>query len=117
LKTQISTALIPVSLIQCNIEQDQKWALRTPLKHLLYTKALPEGAENHSDFIVWPETAVPCYFSPEHEYGLFSSGWPKGKRSDSFGSRLMSKRGSAGDYTYFNSAFLVSPEDKRVSRM
>ena len=107
-----------VSLIQGNIDQAEKWDPAYINETLAAYQNLTEKAvQNHSDLIVWPETAVPCYFSSEHEYWPFLSGLAKKINTPIlFGSLAYEAGNRPEDYRYFNSAFLVSPEDKKVNR-
>ncbi|MCK5831134.1 MAG: apolipoprotein N-acyltransferase [Methylococcales bacterium] len=60
---------IKVSLIQGNIAQDQKWQPQNRVSTLLSYQQM--SAQNwDSDVIVWPETAIPAYFSQVKEFYL-----------------------------------------------
>src|SRR4030042_2628446 len=109
---------LQVSLIQGNIDQAQKWDPAYTNETLATYKSLTvKAAKDHPDLIFWPETAVPCYFSPEHEYGPFFLSLAKKVNAPIlFGSLAYEQRSKPEDYKYFNSAFLVSPEDKKVSQ-
>src|SRR4030042_327401 len=109
---------LQVSLIQGNIDQAQKWDPAYTNETLVtYQSLTVKAAKDHPDLIVWPETAVPCYFSPEHEYGPFFLSLAKKVNAPIlFGSLAYEQRSKPEDYKYFNSAFLVSPEDKKVSQ-
>jgi apolipoprotein N-acyltransferase len=109
---------LQVSLIQGNIDQAQKWDPSYTNETLAtYQSLTVKAAQDHCDLIVWPETAVPCYFSPEHEYGSFLLSLAKKVNAPIlFGSLAYEAKSQTEDYKYFNSAFLVSPEDKKVSR-
>jgi apolipoprotein N-acyltransferase len=109
---------IQVSLIQGNMDQAQKWDPTYTTETLdIYRRLTIMAAKDHSDLIVWPETAVPCYFSPEHEYGPFLFSLAKKVTAPIlFGSLAYEAGSRPEDHKYFNSAFLVSPEDKKMSR-
>jgi len=117
-KANKNSTHLQVSLIQGNIDQAQKWDPAYTNETLaLYQSLTVKAAPDHSDLIVWPETAVPCYFSPEHEYGSFLLSLAKKVNAPIlFGSLAYEAKSQTEDYKYFNSAFLVSPEDKKVSR-
>jgi apolipoprotein N-acyltransferase len=109
---------LQVSLIQGNIDQAHKWDPAYTNETLAtYQSLTVKAAQDHSDLIVWPETAVPCYFSPEHWYEPFFLSLAKKVNAPIlFGSLAYEARSHPEEYKYFNSAFLVSPEDKKVSQ-
>ena len=108
---------LQVSLIQGNINQAQKWDPSYITETFaIYQSLTVRAAKDHSDLIVWPETAVPCYFLPEHEYGPFLFNLAKTVNAPIlFGSLAYQAGLQPGDYKYFNSAFLISPKDEKVS--
>jgi len=60
---------IKVALVQGNISQDQKWLPQNKIKTLVsYQKMTEENWD--SDVIIWPETAIPAYFSQVKEFYL-----------------------------------------------
>ncbi len=60
---------IKVALVQGNIRQDQKWLPQNKIKTLVsYQKMTEENWD--SDVIIWPETAIPAYFSQVKEFYL-----------------------------------------------
>jgi apolipoprotein N-acyltransferase len=60
---------IKVALVQVNIAQDQKWLPQNKMSTLLNYQQM--SAQNwDSDVIVWPETAIPAYFSQVKEFYL-----------------------------------------------
>ena len=60
---------INVSLVQGNVPQDQKWLPQNRVSTLLSYQQM--SAQNwDSDIIVWPETAIPAYFSQVKEFYL-----------------------------------------------
>lgn len=52
-----------VSLVQGNIEQDKKFLPEIRAKTLQVYRDLSEQVSTESDLIVWPETAIPIFFS------------------------------------------------------
>ena len=53
---------LKISLLQGNISQDQKWAPDTRQATLEKYRAMTE-AQWDSDIVIWPETAIPAYYS------------------------------------------------------
>lgn len=113
-------AHLTVGLIQGNIDQGQKWDssyLNETL--IIYQNLTLKASQGHSDLMVWPETAVPCYFSPEQEQAIFLQDLAKKiKAPILFGSLAYEGTTLPGENRFFNSAFLISPtpKDKKYSR-
>ncbi len=60
---------IKVALVQGNIRQDQKWLPQNKIKTLeRYQELTTQNWD--ADVIVWPETAIPAYFSEVKEFYL-----------------------------------------------
>lgn len=59
-----ATGTITVSVVQGNIEQDKKWdpAYQSHVVEV-YKRLTREAMKQHPDLILWPETAVPYYFT------------------------------------------------------
>lgn len=58
-----------VALIQGNINQDQKWLPENRIKTMVYYQKMT--AQNwDADIIIWPETAIPAYFSQVKDFYL-----------------------------------------------
>ncbi len=57
---------IIVSVVQGNIEQDKKWdpAYQSEVM-AVYTRLTQDALKQHPDIVLWPETAVPFYFTGE----------------------------------------------------
>ena len=67
LKTPFSGPSQRIGLIQGNIPQDVKWDQRFLLKTLLKYEALSsEALACEARLLVWPETALPAYATPEN---------------------------------------------------
>jgi len=103
-------------MVQGNIPQGIKWdrrfQRRTTEKYIqLSTRLKPE----RPDLVVWPETATPFYLFHDEELteavleGVRETGAPF-----LIGSNAAERRG--GKIRYFNSAFLVDPEGRRLAR-
>lgn len=111
---------IPIAVVQGNIEQDQKWdlALRNETiekyKRLSLAPLQRQGAR--PALVVWPESATPFFFQTEPAYReellkLAS----EGRFHLLFGSPAFEPAPS-GQLSLLNSAYLLSPEAKIVSR-
>lgn len=110
---------LKVDLIQGNIEQNQKWEPSYINETLhIYQGLTIEAAQNFSDLIVWPESAVPCYFTPELKYSsFFLNLLGKIKAPILFGSLAYEPRKDIPhEFKYFNSAFLSSSGEKVFPR-
>ncbi len=60
--TKVEGELIKVTLIQGNIAQKDKWALEN--RNIILKQYYDDSAEHwDSDIIIWPETAIPAYYS------------------------------------------------------
>ncbi|BCG65496.1 MAG: apolipoprotein N-acyltransferase [Methyloprofundus sp.] len=60
--TKVEGELIKVTLIQGNIAQKDKWALEN--RNIILKQYYDDSAEYwDSDIIIWPETAIPAYYS------------------------------------------------------
>lgn len=100
---------IRVSVIQGNINQDQKWDLRYKVQNLnTFLRLTRISALSRPDLIVWPETAVPGYF--RYDPWLRKAVTDMAVESKAFllaGSVDMEYSGN--ERKFFNSAFLISP--------
>ncbi|MBW1679493.1 MAG: apolipoprotein N-acyltransferase, partial [Deltaproteobacteria bacterium] len=107
-----------VALIQGNIDQEQKWETAFFNETLLiYQKLTLAAAQDHSDLIVWPETAAPCYFMPELHGPFFLNLANKIKTPIVFGSLVYESQSmDSNESKCFNSAFLASPGEKVFTR-
>jgi apolipoprotein N-acyltransferase len=64
LRTPEQTPGMKVSVVQGNIEQDKKWDPAYQAETLaVYTRLTREALTERPDLVIWPETAVPFYFS------------------------------------------------------
>ncbi|NPA49976.1 MAG: apolipoprotein N-acyltransferase [Thermodesulfobacteria bacterium] len=101
-----------MGLIQGNIPQDLKWEREILQETLakyqrLSLRAIKKGAE----ILLWPETAIPTYFSPENPLfrGLFA--WVREiQRPLIFGAPRLVREG--GKLKIHNSLILVRPDGK-----
>ncbi len=101
---------VDVALVQANIEQMQKWDAAFRRQSLEKHFRLSQAAENpEPELIVWPETAVPFYFQYRREATekLLA-------RAGQTGAALLvgapSVEREGKKTTYYNSAYLISPE-------
>jgi len=101
---------IKIAMLQGNMEPEIKWNqdlldfnLRT------YVEMSREAAKETVDFIIWPETAAPCYLAAESLYFTLVQ-----KTCDELKVPLLVgtndyKVNPQGELDYFNSAFLFTP--------
>ncbi len=99
-----------IGLIQGNIPQDLKWERRILQETLakyqnLSLRAIKRGAE----ILLWPETAIPSYFSPGNPLFEGLSSWVKKIRTPLiFGAPRIAYKKEGGKV--YNSLYLLSPE-------
>ncbi len=118
---QKGSTRVQAAAIQASVPQYLKWEPSyqesTIEKYIeLTSQALKKMDDDTFRLVVWPETAAPFYFQ---------EGGPFSKKVLAFAERekimlLFGSpsyvRGSGNDVSYLNSAYLVSPEGKVVSR-
>ena len=105
-----------VAVIQGNVDQAIKWdpahQLAAINKHLRLSHTVK--SEN-PDLIVWPESATPFYlFFDKRPTEMVMAGIEEGGIDFLVGSRSVAREGEK--VIYFNSAYLISPETKNVSK-
>jgi len=106
----------PVSLIQGNIRQDVKWEPQFQEETLrIYTDLTRQAKSQHPDLIIWPETATPFFFQAVLPYRdrILELSQEMGVPI-LFGAPAFDRDGPK--ISYFNSAFLISPEKKILGR-
>lgn len=103
-------------LIQPNIPQDIKWDpayLKKTMETL--SRLTLESADKSPDIVIWPESATPFYFQAEDTYLQTVAGLV-----EKTGAYLLlgspSFEVTNDRVTYYNSAFLISPERVIVDR-
>ncbi|MGD9174041.1 MAG: apolipoprotein N-acyltransferase [Desulfobacterales bacterium] len=105
-----------VAVIQGNIDQAIKWdpahQFAAIKKHLRLSHAVK--SEN-PDLIVWPESATPFYlFYDERPTEIVMAGIDKSGIDFLVGSPSVARQDE--DVIYFNSAYLISPKTRNVSK-
>ena len=105
-----------VAVIQGNVDQAIKWdpahQFAAIKKHLRLSHAVK--SEN-PDLIVWPESATPFYlFFDKRPTEMVMAGIEEGGIDFLVGSPSVAREGEK--VIYFNSAYLISPETKNVSK-
>lgn len=108
---------VKVAVIQGNIPQNLKWDRNFQRKTIdIYKQLSEEAAKENPELVIWPETAAPFFFQEQSAYQkeiydlarqnnislLFGS--PSFTFIDEYNIKL------------FNSAWLISPDGKAVSR-
>ncbi|MBE9532083.1 MAG: apolipoprotein N-acyltransferase, partial [Proteobacteria bacterium] len=111
---------IKVAVAQGNIDQSVKWdpAFRQETIDI-YRELSLKGADEKPELIIWPESAVPFYLSYENKAAALISGV-----AEDTGAYLLTGSphfedntpGSSEWESYFNSAFLLSPEGETLDR-
>ena len=105
-----------IAVIQGNIDQGVKWdpahqsaAIKTHQRLSLAAKS------ENPDLIVWPESATPFYmFYDQHPTEMVLAGIQKVNIDFLIGSPSVARQDKS--VIYFNSAYLISPAAKNVSR-
>ena len=94
---------IKITLIQGNIAQDQKWL---PDQRTSTLRLYQDLTERHwdSDVVIWPETAIPAFFSDVKEVYLD----PLAAMAREHGTDIVVSLPSGGDKVYYNSVLVLS---------
>jgi len=107
---------IKVALIQGNIDQSKKWdPAFQDSTFKIYRDLSFQAAKSNPSLIVWPEAAAPFFFQSYDKYRKLII--DISKETDSyllFGSPAYQK--GEGKIEYFNSAFLISPDNNVFGR-
>jgi apolipoprotein N-acyltransferase len=105
-----------VAVIQGNIDQSEKWdpAFQDATIKTYHRLSLAAKTEN-PDLIVWPESATPFFlFYDEHPTKKVLTGIEQADRDFLIGSPSFMRRDKK--ITYHNSAYLVIPGTKKISK-
>jgi len=113
-KGNTSQRNIVIAIIQGNISQKVKWLTEyEDYNRRIYQNLTEEVAADHPDLIIWPETAVTVSLPQDLEWHNTLSFLAEASASFLLvGSPYYSKETE----NYFNTAFLISPQGKIISR-
>lgn len=115
LREQREGKTIRVSIAQGNIEQDKKWAPEFQNAVMTTYKELSrEAAQSSPAMIVWPETAVPFFFSADEEYSNDLIEFQRQLNSSLLFGSILIKEKRGENYVLSNSAVLLD-ESGRVT--
>jgi len=105
-----------ISVIQGNIDQGVKWDPAFQIETIKkYNRLSSAAAKQQPDLIVWPESATPFYFLYEAAPSeLVFEGIRKSATDYLIGSPSFLRTNSG--VQYYNSAYLISPEDKTMGK-
>jgi apolipoprotein N-acyltransferase len=111
---------LTVTVVQGNIEQDQKWDARlrdeTLQKYKLLSLASLQGGGSRPELMVWPESAAPFFFQTEAALRKELLDLAQEEKFYLlFGSPAF-KSAPSGQIALLNSAFLLSPAAEVVGR-
>jgi len=108
-------ATVRISIVQGNIEQDQKWDPAFQ-KYVMdtYSGLSVEAAETSPDLIVWPETAVPFYFGYDKDHTRDLIEFQKNLNAYLLFGSILEKESSQGENLLTNSVILLDKEGKKV---
>ncbi len=115
-KSMETSPIMPVSLIQGNIDQSLKWNPAFQRETLrIYTALSKQSAPSEEGLIVWPETAAPFFFQDRNDLhrevaslAAQTGDWLL------FGSPGYRQEGEQMDFQ--NSAFLLTPDGRIAGR-
>ncbi len=102
---------VNVVLVQGNIDQSVKWSPQFQTETMdIYRELSADVSEGGVSLIVWPETAAPFYFQDydESSRGVINVTQKAGAWL-LFGAPAY-KRGEGGKLSFYNSAYLLSPD-------
>ncbi len=105
-----------VAVIQGNIDQSIKWDPAHQVAAINTHQRLSLAAESQNpDLIVWPESATPFYlFYDQRPTEMVMAGIEKADIDFLVGSPSVARQGES--IIYYNSAYLISPDSKNVSK-
>jgi apolipoprotein N-acyltransferase len=107
---------VRIALIQGNIPQDVKWEPKFQEETMrIYTDLTLRTQSTLPHLIIWPETATPFFFQDSfpHQPRILDLA-QRMKTHLLFGSPAYDRKGR--ETSYYNSAFLISPEGKVAGR-
>jgi apolipoprotein N-acyltransferase len=107
-----STSGIQTKIVQGNIRQEMKWKPEKQAQVVDKYRYL-SFSDPESDFIVWPEAAIPFYFQANEKFSPLVRDVPRKMRSFLlFGS--LSFQFHQDRYLLYNSAFLLDPRGQTL---
>lgn len=99
---------VSVLIVQGNIDQSVKWNPDFQAKTIAtYMDLTRKGILSGADLVVWPETALPCFFQDSRKIRKMLVGLVKNRGILVFGSPAYIKKN--GMIKYYNRAYLLSP--------
>ncbi|KPK99547.1 MAG: hypothetical protein AMJ90_09345 [candidate division Zixibacteria bacterium SM23_73_2] len=102
---------LKIALLQGSIEQHIKWDPKyLDYNFQVYTKMSKEAAKKGVDLIIWPETATPTYLLHDPKYFNVVISLAESLKTPIFTGGLHFENPSYDEYTYYNSAFLFTPD-------
>jgi apolipoprotein N-acyltransferase len=107
-----------VGIVQGNIDQAQKWdpAYREETVHIYRKLSSREfNGENKVQLLVWPETATPFYIQSDEHFSPVVKNLVR-EQSLFLLTGSPAYRVKNGEVEYNNSAFLFSPEGRKIGR-
>lgn len=111
-----SARTLSIGLVQANIDQAVKWNEAYREETLQRYARLSHQAGTNTDLLIWPEAATPFLFEQEPDYQSRILDIAKDTHSSLlFGSPTLRFQQDGRPYLY-NSAFILTPEGKVMSR-
>lgn len=107
-----------VALVQGNIDQAIKWNSDQRQKTIeKYRELSAQAASEEIDLIIWPEAATPFYLQDNSPLSRQVQSIPRELGSYLLvGSPAYERNDYDGEYRYFNSAYLFSPQGQPLGR-
>jgi len=109
-KIQNSSKKVNVSVVQGNIDQAVKWDEKFRITTIQKYLKLSHEESQKSDLIVWPETAVPMYLQQKTDLSDMLRNFINNQSSAFLIGGLRFDQKPNGNWTFYNSAFLLSPK-------
>ena len=105
-----------ITVVQGNIEQQLKWDLAYQVSTVnKYNRLSLSAMPDNPDLVIWPESATPFYFLYEIDPSeMVMEGIRRVNTEFLFGSPSFVRKDNI--VKYYVSAYLVSPQDKTISR-
>lgn len=112
----LASQSLKVALIQGNIRQDVKWSPEFRDKTIaIYERLTREAAQEKTDLVIWPESAVPFFFQDQP----LEAERIRGLARELHASLLLGSPAHElrdGTTVFLNSAFVIDPNGETIAR-
>ena len=108
---------LKIGIAQGNIDQGRKWDASFRKETVdIYRNLSLTLAKNKVDLLVWPETAVPFYLQSDKDLGPQIFDVPRETNTHLFTGSPAYGLGVGNEVKYYNSAFLITPQNEITGR-